>query len=69
MGSLAGALLALLAATLFSGIIPGVELILGWRLAGILAGAGTLCAALTGRLAAGSITRDSPGEAMRKISA
>ena len=69
VGSLAGALLALLAATLFSGMIPGVELILGWRLAGILAGAGTLCAALTGRLAAGSITRDSPGEAMRKISA
>ncbi len=69
LGSLAGALLALLASTLFSGIIPGAELVMSWLLAGILAGAGTLCAALAGRLAAGSVTRDSPGEALRRVNA
>ena len=68
-GSLAGALLALVLSTLFSSAIPGVELALDWRLAAILAGAGTVCAALTGRLTAGAVTGDSPGESLRKLSA
>ncbi len=67
-GSLAGALLALVLSTLFSSAIPGVELALDWKLAAILAGAGTVCAALTGRLAAGAVAGDSPGEALRKLS-
>ena len=69
VGSLAGALLALVLSTLFSSVIPGVEMAMDWRLAAILAGAGTACAALSGRLAAGAVTADSPGEALRKLSA
>ena len=69
IGSLAGALLSLVLSTLFASLIPGVQMTMDWRLAAILAGAGTVCAGLSGRLAAGAVTADSPGEALRKISA
>ena len=67
LGSAAGALLGMVIAPLVSPLLTG-GCKTDWIITGILAGGGTLLTWLFGRLAAGTITADSPGEALRRNS-
>ena len=69
LGSAAAALVAMVIVRIGVGATPGgAAWELSWPMAGILAGAGVVLSWLSGRLAAASVTADSPGEALRKAS-
>ena len=66
LGSAAGTLLALVLLRFTGGeLFGGVEWVLPWQTAAVTGSAAALLAGISGRLAAGGLSRRSPGEALR----